>query len=69
LRNATFSYQLPSKLLQKSKINSVKLFVQGQNIYTWHKFLGYDPEIFGGINNGAQYPALRTFTVGLNIGL
>jgi TonB-linked SusC/RagA family outer membrane protein len=69
LRNATFSYQVPSNLLQKAKINSLKLFVQGQNIYTWHSFLGYDPEIFGGINNGAQYPALRTFTVGLNIGL
>ena len=69
LRNATFSYQVPDKFLQKTKIGSIKLFVQGQNIYTWHKFLGYDPEIFGGINNGAQYPALRTFTAGLNIGL
>jgi TonB-linked SusC/RagA family outer membrane protein len=69
LRNATFSYQVPNNLLQKAKISSVRLFVQGQNIYTWHKFLGYDPEIFGGVNNGAQYPALRTFTVGLNIGL
>lgn len=69
LRNATFSYQVPSKYLQKAKIGSIRLFVQGQNIYTWHKFLGYDPEIFGGINNGAQYPALRTFTAGLNIGL
>jgi TonB-linked SusC/RagA family outer membrane protein len=69
LRNATFSYALPNKLLQKTKISSAKLFVQGQNIYTWHKFEGYDPEISGGINNGAQYPALRTYTVGLNIGL
>ena len=69
LRNATFSYALPNKLLQKAKINSARIFVQGQNIYTWHKFEGYDPEISGGINNGAQYPALRTFTMGLNFGL
>ena len=69
LRNATFSYQIPNKFLQKAKISSAKLFVQGQNIYTWHSFQGYDPEISGGINTGAQYPALRTFTVGLNFGL
>lgn len=69
LRNATFSYNVPKKFLEKAKISSAKLFVQGQNIYTWHKFEGYDPEIAGGVNNGAQYPALRTFTVGLNFGL
>jgi len=69
LRNATFSYQIPNKFLQKAKIANAKIFIQGQNIYTWHKFEGYDPEIAGGINNGAQYPALRTYTVGLNFGL
>ena len=69
LRNATLSYSLPKSFLQKAKIDNVKLFIQGQNIYTWHNFQGYDPEISTGINNGAQYPALRTFTVGLNFGL
>ncbi len=69
LRNATFSYQIPNKLLEKVKISNAKIFVQGQNIYTWHSFQGYDPEIAGGVNNGAQYPALRTFTFGLNFGL
>lgn len=68
LRNVTLSYELPKSLLSNLKINSVKVFVQGQNLKTWTKFRGFDPEITDGILNGAQYPALRTVTAGLSIG-
>lgn len=68
-RNATLSYSLPKQLIERAKLSNVRLFVQGQNIYTWTKFKGYDPELSGGVNTGAVYPALRTFTFGLNFGL
>ena len=68
-RNATISYSLPASLLNKAKIRSVRVFAQGQNIMTWHSFLGFDPEISSGSLTGAQYPALVTYTFGISIGL
>ena len=54
--------------MRNIKVNSARLFVQGQNLVTWTDFRGFDPEISTGSLNGAQYPALRTITIGLNIG-
>ncbi|MFL5810198.1 MAG: TonB-dependent receptor domain-containing protein, partial [Flavisolibacter sp.] len=68
-RNATISYSLPASLLSKAKIRSVRVFAQGENIMTWHSFLGFDPEISSGSLTGAQYPALVTYTFGISIGL
>ena len=69
LRNIVLSYDLPKSILDKAKINSVRVFVQGQNLQTWHKFKGYDPEVATGLLQGAQYPQLKTFTFGINVGL
>jgi len=69
LRNIGMSYTFPAALLGKHKINSLRFFVQGQNMFTWSKFKGYDPEIATGALQGAQYPALKTITFGMNIGL
>ena len=69
LRNVTLSYTLPQTVLQRMKITSLRLYVQGQNLKVWHNFQGWDPEITTGILSGAQYPQLKTITFGLNLGL
>ena len=69
LRNVTLSYNLPNTLLNKIKIRSVRVFAQGQNLYVWHKFQGYDPEVTAPTLGGAQYPQLQTVTFGINLGL
>lgn len=68
LRNVTLSYNLPQGLISKARLRSVRVYAQGQNLWTWFKFQGWDPELAGGSLVGAQYPALRTATVGLNVG-
>jgi TonB-linked SusC/RagA family outer membrane protein len=68
LRNAMVSYSLPRNWTRAAKISNVRLFVQGQNLVTWTDFKGFDPEINTGSLSGAQYPALRTVTFGLNVG-
>jgi TonB-dependent starch-binding outer membrane protein SusC len=50
-------------------VNSLRFFAQGQNLLTWTQFRGFDPEIATGSLTGAQYPALRTVTFGVNVGL
>ena len=69
LRNVMLSYNLPSKWISKAKIRSVRVYVQGQNLWTSFKFQGWDPELASGTLVGAQYPALRTVMAGINIGL
>ncbi len=67
LRNVTLGYNLPKSILEKTKfVKGVRLFVQGQNLYTWTKWRGLDPE---NNNEGGlfQYPNTRTYTAGLNV--
>jgi TonB-dependent starch-binding outer membrane protein SusC len=76
LRNIMISYSLSRNLLDKIKLQGLRVFVQGQNLYTKFKFQGWDPEVSsvndadpGGSSSvsGAQYPALKSITLGLNI--
>lgn len=67
LRNVNVSYTLPSAIVNPLKINTIRLFAQGQNLFTWTKFKGFDPEMSTNSLTGAQYPALRTITFGLNV--
>ena len=69
LRNITLSYTPALVMLGKYKVNTIRFFVQAQNLYTWSKFKGYDPEIASGVLTGAQYPALKAITVGMNLSL
>lgn len=66
LRNVNIGYAIPKHIVEKTGfIKSVKVFVQGQNLLTWTKWRGLDPE-----NNSVygrfQYPNTRTYTAGLN---
>jgi TonB-linked SusC/RagA family outer membrane protein len=69
LRNINVSYALPASLVNSiGGLDSIRLFAQGQNLVTWTDFQGFDPEVSTGSLVGAQYPALRTVTFGLNVG-
>lgn len=68
LRNVMLSYTLPTSIVSKARLSFVKIYAQGQNLLTFTEFRGYDPEISTGSLSGAQYPALRQTTFGINIG-
>jgi TonB-linked SusC/RagA family outer membrane protein len=66
LKNVNLSYRLPEKWMKKVNVKSAKLFVSGQNLYTFTKFWdGYDPEINN--QNAEFYPLMKTITGGINI--
>jgi hypothetical protein len=69
LRNLMLSYDFQKPLLDKIKIRGLRLFLQAQNLAVWDNFQSYDPETTGGGLGGSQYPQLKTFTFGLNLGL
>ena len=67
LKNLMLSYSLPEKWIKKTRVfTGARVYVQGQNLLTFTKFSGLDPE---GTSNiyAAQYPMSRQFTVGLDL--
>ncbi len=67
LKNLMLSYSFPQKKLRKIRvISGVKIYAQAQNLFTFTKFTGLDPE---GSSNmyQAQYPMARQFTFGLDL--
>jgi TonB-linked SusC/RagA family outer membrane protein len=67
LRNLQLNYSVPTALLESTRIlKSVDIFVQGQNLFTWTKWRGLDPE-----NNRQygrfEYPNARKYTAGINV--
>lgn len=72
LRNVTFGYELPKTFLSRLKIQSARVFVSGDNLWTWTKYSGMDPEISlgpGGGNSDYRYPISRKILFGVNLGL
>ena len=45
VRNVTLSYDLPQKAIQKAKISSARVYVSADNILTFTRFSGMDPEV------------------------
>ncbi len=68
LKVLQIGYSLPRNLTQKLLLQKLRIFVQGENLFTATKYSGYDPEV--GTRNGfdgGTYPQARTFTFGANI--
>jgi TonB-linked SusC/RagA family outer membrane protein len=67
LKNLMLSYTFPQSLLKKTNfLSGARIFGQGQNLFTFTKFTGLDPE---GTTNvyQAQYPTTRQFSFGLEV--
>ncbi|WP_169725078.1 SusC/RagA family TonB-linked outer membrane protein [Algoriphagus terrigena] len=71
LRDVTFSYDFEQSMLDKLKLNGVKVYVTGKNLATMTDWLGTDPENGGAYTssqgNNNLYPMPKTFLVGLNV--
>jgi len=74
IQNLTLGYSLPADLLSRIKLSRVRVYGSVQNLHTFTKYKGYDPEIgsfnqnqlLTGIDNG-RYPSPRTFSIGINL--
>lgn len=63
LRNVSLSYSLNDRLLPKIGAKSARLYFLGQNLFTFNKTKGYDPET----QNPLVLPLLQNYTVGFQI--
>lgn len=70
IKLVSLGYTIPKDVTTKFGANKVRIFVTGENLFTFTKYTGYDPEIAGGNEYGidrAYYPQARTFLFGANI--
>jgi TonB-linked SusC/RagA family outer membrane protein len=67
LKNVQVNYTLPNRVIKKLKIESVRVFIQGQNLLTFTKYKGYDPEQAS--SSSIVIPTLRTITAGIKCSL
>jgi TonB-linked SusC/RagA family outer membrane protein len=65
LRNFQFGYTIPLKVLQKTGLKDMRVYVSGQNLFYITNVNGIDPEITS--NSGIQYPTTRVVNLGVNI--
>lgn len=74
VKNLTLGYNFPKSITSKLKAKQLRFYVAAQNLVTWTKYTGYDPEVS---TNGqstllmgidyATYPNYKSYLVGLNL--
>ena len=76
IKNLTLGYTFPKKMLQKMKFDNIRVYCNIQNLYTFTKYSGYDPEVGAstqdssgyayGVDNG-RYPSPTTYSFGVSL--
>ncbi len=72
-KNVQLNYNLPSSVLNKYGIRSLRVYVQAVNLFTITNYSGKDPEVASSVDTTlgvdvGNYPATRIWSLGLNLG-
>jgi hypothetical protein len=72
-KTVQLGYNVPSSKYKKLGLRSIRVYASAQNLYTWTKYSGLDPEVSvyqSALTPGtdySSYPRARTITLGLNV--
>lgn len=70
IKNITLGYTLPTNLTKKVFVQKLRVFVSAENLLTFTKYAGFDPEIANGNSLGVDYgvyPQARVWSFGVNL--
>jgi hypothetical protein len=69
LKNAELAYTFSGALMKRANISSLRLYVNGNNLYAWSKMPDDRESNFAGTGWASQgaYPTVKRFNVGANI--
>lgn len=74
IKNMQFGYTLPKEVLDRLKLQYLRLYVSADNLVTFTSYRGFDPEMFLTANSGtdigvdrAKYPVARAMMLGVNL--
>ena len=66
IKTIQVGYSLPSEAIKRAAMSKARIYLTGENLFTFTKYTGYDPEIGGGVDKG-YYPQAKTVLLGLNV--
>ncbi|MCW2119020.1 SusC/RagA family TonB-linked outer membrane protein [Flavobacterium sp. 7A] len=70
IRNITLGYSLSKKTLKSIGVDKFRIYLTGQNLFTFTKYTGYDPEVGGNVSrrglDKGNYPFVKSYLLGLN---
>lgn len=66
LKNLYLSYNLPENISNKIASKGITIYASGDNLITWTKYEGNDPERAGS-GRFAQFPQIKIYTIGLKV--
>jgi TonB-dependent starch-binding outer membrane protein SusC len=64
LKNFSLSWRMPNSWYRKAGLNNVRLYIQGQNLFTITNYVGLDPETLSSVS----LPPLKVIILGLQMG-
>lgn len=67
IKNLTLGYTLPENLSKRAYLQTVRLYMSCQNLYTFTKYSGFDPEVGANGVDLSTYPLTRTVSFGVNV--
>lgn len=62
-KNIQLGYTVPTKITKKFFVENLKIYTSIDNLFTITKFPGFDPEVGANVS----YPAVRQYSIGLNV--
>lgn len=62
-------YSIPTAIINKAGLQKTRIYLTGENLFTFTKYSGYDPEIGGGVMgiDRGFYPQAKTVMLGVNL--
>jgi TonB-linked SusC/RagA family outer membrane protein len=67
LKTVSIGYTFPATILKKTPFSLFKIYLSGQNVFSWDKFPGYDPE--AQLGNPFFYPQVSSYVAGVRMSL
>jgi hypothetical protein len=69
IKNLQLGYTLPETITQKMGFENIRVYATGQNLISFHKYEGFDPEIGVGSNQGGDVSQYGLLDIGIDRGM
>jgi TonB-linked SusC/RagA family outer membrane protein len=67
MKNLQIGYRITANILSKIGVTNLRIYGSAENIATWTKYRGLDPEKIG--SKSDAYPINKSYAVGINVGI